>query len=185
MDGSRFDDLTKRLATGASRRRVLRGLGAGVVAAVATAAGLRGARANHGGGHGGGPKPGRCGQVGHPCKWGTHCCTGTCLNGGCACPPATPNFCPATNSCLAACTDPGEVFDPATCGCGCPATTCCVCEGANNSLLFCSGASPTVAECNAACGAIGGLAARFRGAAGQSWVCDPVSPDGCRGVCGF
>ena len=39
MDGQRFDALTRRLATGTSRRGVLRGLTAGAAAAVAAALG--------------------------------------------------------------------------------------------------------------------------------------------------
>jgi hypothetical protein len=53
MDGHRFDDLTRKLATGTSRRKVLKGLGATVAAAVGTALGRAAAVAG----------PGFCQQV--------------------------------------------------------------------------------------------------------------------------
>ena len=40
MDGQRFDDFARGLASGVSRRRVIRGLVAGAVGAVAGALGL-------------------------------------------------------------------------------------------------------------------------------------------------
>lgn len=48
MDPARFDDLTKRLATGISRRRLLRGLGSGLAGAVLAGAGFRPVSANGG-----------------------------------------------------------------------------------------------------------------------------------------
>ena len=60
MDGQRFDQLTRVLASGASRRGILRGLAGGIGALVLTAIGRRlGAAAP--GGQGGGPDP--CSQA--------------------------------------------------------------------------------------------------------------------------
>ncbi len=60
MDDQRIDNLTKVFATGHSRRHVIRGLGAGIAAAVLTVAG-RGPSAAAPGGQGGGPDP--CSQA--------------------------------------------------------------------------------------------------------------------------
>jgi len=62
MDADRFDEFTKRLATaGASRRRLLRGLGGGLLAAL--------------GGAGAGAAP-ACRGAGHPCAGNQQCCDG-------------------------------------------------------------------------------------------------------------
>ena len=133
MDQDQFDHFTKTLATERSRRSVLRSIGATI------AAGLAGlwageVTAHHRDGHGGGPKggrprPGRCGRAGHPCKWGTHCCSGDCLNRVCtACPTDSPNLCPGTEGCHPACPE-GKVFNPETCTCECVEANCCRCEG--------------------------------------------------------
>lgn len=118
MDEERFDRFTKALATGRSRRSVLRGLGAGIAAGLA-GLGASEVSANHGGVHKGGPKPGRCGEAGQPCKFGTHCCSGTCLNGYCACPEGqelVDGACVATDPCAdVTCVDDGNECTTSTC----------------------------------------------------------------------
>ena len=104
MDGQRFDDLTRTLTHGASRRRVVRGLLGGVLGALGATLGLRRAGAQ-----------GACSAYGRVCTY-TGCCTGgaECVcyrNGHCRC------LCPAGSSCPA-----GATFDPATCRCTCTAT---------------------------------------------------------------
>jgi hypothetical protein len=75
MDGNRFDDLTKALAAGASRRGVLRGLAAAAAGAGLTLLGRRGAEA-------------ACRNFSRPCEEGDRCCRGAvCRGGACTCPP--------------------------------------------------------------------------------------------------
>jgi hypothetical protein len=150
VDGKRFDDLTRSLAAGTTRRGFTRTLVAGLAGALGLSA-QRGLAKPKGGG--GGKPQGRCpegftncrgtcvdltdhqnhcGACNLQCSAGEECCGGVCRAAcpgdtlrdnatcGCGCPPATPNLCPATNVCSSACTAP-RVFDPATCTCACPA----------------------------------------------------------------
>ncbi len=68
MDGSRFDELTRTLATPTSRRRTLRLLSGGTLALLAAALGAGDARATH---HG-------CRHVGRPCTRDGECCSSRC-----------------------------------------------------------------------------------------------------------
>jgi hypothetical protein len=150
--------LTKTLATGQSRRRVLGGLGAGLAALVAgrsasakphpknckdfcAAAGLRGAalgRCQHDCAQGGqtglyhdcagdlanlcqtanGPvcrdltsDPSNCGACGAVCSGAQS----ACVAGACACPAATPTYCPASQTCVNTQTDPNHCGGCAAC----------------------------------------------------------------------
>ena len=79
MDGQRFDDLTRTLTHGASRRRVVRGLLGGALGALGATLGLRRAGAQ-----------GACSAYGRVCTY-TGCCTtpgAECVcyqNGHCRC----------------------------------------------------------------------------------------------------
>jgi hypothetical protein len=94
MEGSQFDRVTKQLATQTGRRRMLQGL-AVVVATLGVALGHQPAtakphrhRAQQVHGQGNGPRPGRCGQFGHPCKFTKQCCEAAglvCIDGACGC----------------------------------------------------------------------------------------------------
>lgn len=84
MDQERFDSLTRKLAEGHSRRSLLRGIGAGLLAGL----GWGGVSATPK--EGKGPKPGRCGMAGQPCKWNRQCCEMAglvCYDGACSCLP--------------------------------------------------------------------------------------------------
>lgn len=82
MDGQRFDDLTRALVSGASRRRVLAGLTGGLAAAVGL--GARRVGAQNG-----------CGEVDDACFGDFDCCDGACFipqgrrRGKCVCPADT------------------------------------------------------------------------------------------------
>jgi hypothetical protein len=123
MDGSRFDDLTRSLATGTDRRRFARGLAAGLGAALGLASLRPGAAAPR---EGGGKPQGRCPD-------GYTNCRGNCVIlaadenncGACAV------VCPAGwDCCHGSCTAPdGFLSDPANCGaCGqsCASGQACV-----------------------------------------------------------
>jgi hypothetical protein len=71
MDAHRFDSITRALATGTSRRAVLRRLGTGLTGAVAATLGTKAANAAKGGG--GGKPQGRCLE-------GFTNCRGTCVD---------------------------------------------------------------------------------------------------------
>ena len=118
MDGHRFDDLTRALAAGTSRRRVLKGLLGGAAGAALGSLGLgRGAAAA--------PRP-----VGATCIRADHCASGLCdqRTRRCVCPPGLA-------ACNGACLDPVAFrTDPANCGaCGAG------CPGAANATATCAG----------------------------------------------
>ena len=113
MNDDRFDDLTKALATGASRRGTLKALVAVAAAGLVAVVGRRQVAATQ--------RP-PCQPFGEICRVDVHCCTGTCTDFRCACPPGLPNLCPATQQCLGACPE-GKAFNAATCQCECLAET--------------------------------------------------------------
>ncbi len=93
MDDQRFDAITKALATGTSRRAVIRRLGAafGGALGLGAAGGLAAPK---------GDKPTKCYGGGSQCTNGKQCCSGTCTNRQCT-PEVSPTFCAAgsTRSC--------------------------------------------------------------------------------------
>jgi len=84
MDGQRFDALTRAAVDGASRRGVLKGLGAAFLSGAAGVVGLRGHRA----------AAQTCRPDGSTCINGTDCCSGTC---------GTNRRCGATPPCVTQC----------------------------------------------------------------------------------
>lgn len=101
MDGNNFDRFTRSLAHGTDRRRLLRGVLAGLAGAVGVgAAGAAGA------------KDTKCYGTGSKCSKGTDCCSRTCTNrvcaggtgGSCVCPddgnPCTTELCDAAGQCV-------------------------------------------------------------------------------------
>jgi hypothetical protein len=79
VDGEHFDAVIRHLHVEGTRR--------GVLGALAGLLGLSlgdAAQASQGKG----PRPGRCGQQGQPCKWNKQCCEFAglvCINGSCGC----------------------------------------------------------------------------------------------------
>src|SRR5579884_1287404 len=118
MDPTTFDELTKRLATaGASRRRVLRGLGGGLAGAALAVAGLRPAGAAKG--PGGNAACARfCASVFGADTPAADACTSEAAHGAGPCyrcgPAAAPDGCCSDRDCT----------PPATCGGGGVAGTC-------------------------------------------------------------
>ena len=100
MQGSRFDGLTRELAAGRSRRSVVKGLAAGLVAGAAGLAAERGARADHEQGHG----RDHCAKEGQQAQPHKTCCPGLAPDAGGRCRPVV--GCP--NAVLA-----GPYYDPA------------------------------------------------------------------------
>ena len=139
MDGHRFDDLTRALASGSSRRRVLKGLVGGAAGGALSLVGLRRAGASHG-------RP-----AGATCIRNEHCASGVCdpQTRRCAgCVPFNQRCDPAENAC---CQEQGgpTICSPIAVGCSLGFTFCaqghggacdgdcdCVCEPGN--CLCCS-----------------------------------------------
>jgi hypothetical protein len=71
-DAVSLDDIARDLASGTSRRQVLRVLGAGVAAGLVSLRGPAAALADR-----------RCRRVGERCKQSLDCCVGTCCAGVC------------------------------------------------------------------------------------------------------
>src|SRR5215217_6954195 len=108
MDGDRFDRITRSLASGASRRRVLKGIAGGIAAGFAAVAGRREEAEAQ-------VTQAQCGNVvcaANPgaCADGCVCCVFS--NGNSRCMP--PGNCTGTPTC-----GPGEIFDPVA---GCVST---------------------------------------------------------------
>lgn len=107
MDGSRFDDLARGLAVGASRRRVLKALAGSALAGLAGLAGAGRASA-------------ACAGFGRRCTT-TPCCAElglTCSRGVCGCPAgATP--CNRTGAGMACVSCPDPYMRPTGPGCSC------------------------------------------------------------------
>ncbi len=99
MDGSRFDALTRTLATGTSRRKVLQGLLGGAGAGALSLIGLRRADASHG-------RP-----LGATCIRNEHCASGYCdpQTRRCTCSAGT--ACGASTRCVDGTYTPGGTCD--------------------------------------------------------------------------
>ncbi len=136
MDDRRFDALTRSLATGLSRRNVLKSLFGGAVLGGAAATGLDRVAAQ------------TCPEGEFPCGTGIccntaqeKCCDGVCISAALCC-PSLPD-CDACEACV------GGVCQPITCD---PCETCvggeCVstCEG-EEICCTATGAAPYCAEC--------------------------------------
>jgi hypothetical protein len=136
MDGMRFDRWTQRIAGDASRRGVLRGIGA---AAVALAIGARGAEAV------------TCIKNGKECdpKKRGQCCSGNCRKKarGHTCKPAPGAF---------GCTVNGDFCEATTDVVRCPGDPNGLCVVLDNGKPFCSlGTICTACETGADCDATG------------------------------
>jgi hypothetical protein len=139
MDGHRFDDLTKRLAVGTSRRRVIKGLAGSVAGGLAVLAGRHGADARR-------RTQASCGNTvcaGDPgiCNDGCVCCE--YANGNSRCMP--PNRCTGEvvcpgglEFCDGSCTTLGTMENCSSCG-----DTCGVNEVCGENGCECSGAGLT------------------------------------------
>src|SRR6202035_2110212 len=84
MDPTKFDDLTKALATSTSRRQALKTIAATTIGGILGLAGIGTAFA-------------KCKDTGHICSKNEHCCSGYCCNGTCSdCPCGQVKLCNGT-----------------------------------------------------------------------------------------
>jgi len=106
MDEQRFDELTRTLASGTSRRRVVMGLAGGALGGlVALFGGRPAARADD--------DDDDCKRFGKPCRKHSQCCSGVCLSEGGTCGCATSADCDDfSNACASFSCDPefGQCF---------------------------------------------------------------------------
>lgn len=161
MDGHRFDEISRVLAS-LSRRRMLRGLAGGVLAALPAGLGIEQAAA-------------RCGRVGEGCRKRRDCCRGeVCRRRRCTCEaeedacggkccadcfldsdPAKEFCCPAAKVCPTAefgeiCCYPDEA---------CRGDVCC-CDGCQGTVVCRGTCCPAYACCGDGCCAEGKVCAR-------------------------
>jgi hypothetical protein len=80
MDSTKFDDLTKVLATSTSRRQALKTIAATTLGGILGLSGLGSALAAQ-----------KCRGLGSRCTHGEQCCSNYCANNVCACPPGLTN----------------------------------------------------------------------------------------------
>ena len=120
MDHQRFDDLSRLLASGVSRRRILK------AATMATVAGLFGLGGRPGAGAGE-----NCRSLGATCGTDRQCCSTFCDTGQrpgrCACPPGTTpcgGHAGSPITCVPVCQD-GQVLHPYVCQCCTPTESGC------------------------------------------------------------
>ena len=150
MEPSRFDDLTKALATSTSRRQALKTIAAATVGSILGLGRLSTAF--------GAPK---CHRNGLGCDTNSQCCSGYCQNGEkCTCPPApactTPpnNTCPCPSGqtcCSGTCTDLSS--DNNNCGsCGNKCDACSTCQSGTCVSSCASGQVCLNGSCCAICG---------------------------------
>lgn len=134
MDNRKFDDLTRSLATGKSRRTVIKGLFGGVVGGIAIA---------------GRPAYGALAQLGcgsdEQCAENEICCNGVCAAIECCIDDADPNArCPEGTTCFEG------VCDPIILGCGndseCAADEIC-CNGVCAAIQCCIDEADPNARC--------------------------------------
>ena len=208
MDGQKFDDITRALATGTSRRRVLKGLLAGAVGVV----GLRRAAKVSAG-------PAGTRVLGESCRETADCtanqnlecqkvaetgafrcecatgfisCQGQCVSincpgGGqldtttctCVCPTGT-ELC--NNSCVQSCTSP-FVLNTSSCACECPSSTPELCNGACYAACapgFTRNATTCACECPSGTELCGGQCVTVcpTGFVRNSTTCQCVCPTG-------
>jgi hypothetical protein len=140
MDPQRFDDLTRTVAGGVSRRRLL----AGAAAALGGALNRR-------------PAAAACAAYGRPCAADGSCCNGsTCQGGVCRCPARAAVCNTASGPACVAC-PPGQILG-AGCRCLCkttgqpPVGGVCPCP---NGQTACGGACVDTASDAAHCGGCG------------------------------
>lgn len=148
MNDSRFDELTKALASSTSRRQALKALAATTAGAILSLSGLDTAFARH------------CRTFGAQCSSNAECCSGYCpqTTYQCGCPPGT-QLC--NGSCVSTSCPAGQTFSPSACMC-CPNSqlctngTCCATGTAclNNTCCpttqVCVNPSTGIATCCAA-----------------------------------
>jgi hypothetical protein len=118
MDQNRFDDLTRALARGTSRRQALKLLGGGLAGSLLAFLGVGEAAADD------------CKRNGKACKKNKQCCSGNCANGFCAplCPPCDACSTCSGGTCVSSCGS-GETCDPTGICVPVPNLVICTCEG--------------------------------------------------------
>ncbi len=138
MDGQRFDEMTRALATGTSRRRVLKGLTGGVLGTLAGALGVSRVGAGHG-------RPN-----GATCIRNEHCASGYCdpQTRRCACPEGTTA---CGDACVGTTCPAGAVLDPTSCTCVCTATGQAPCGTGTAATCACEVAYGEACDQNTDC----------------------------------
>ena len=133
MDGQRFDDLTKELATSSPRRHFLRSLALGVVGLGFSARGGQALAA---------PPDPKCKPLFHKCALNVECCSRFCDKNGKQCVCA-PDEIACNNQCVATCHD---VKDPCKVSFCDPLTGKCVVGNAPNGTVCEDGDLCTVGD---------------------------------------
>src|SRR5689334_13264881 len=157
MEPSRFDELTKALATSTSRREALKTI------AATTLGGLLGL-----GGIGTAFGASTCHRNGLGCDTNSQCCSGYCANGEkCTCPPA-----PACNS-----------ICPCPSGQSCVNGTCCPTSQVCNGVCCATGQTCVNGTCCATANVCGSTCLAAPCAASQCLKCDAATGT-CVSTCG-
>jgi hypothetical protein len=146
MESSKFDELTKALATPTSRRQAFKTIAATMLGSMLGLAGIGTALAA--------PK---CHRNGLGCDTNSNCCSNYCANGKCTCPP-TPACndtcsCPTGQSCQngTCCQSSGSHCSQNSDCCGgfCNSQGTCGCLPSGTALSVCS--DFTASECCSRC----------------------------------
>lgn len=182
MDGHKFDEMTRALANGTSRRAVLRRLGAGLAGLGLAALGRGAVRADS--------LMATCAEfcLQVPAGPARGACfseaaqgTGPCYQCGPAATSSLFAFCPVTGACTSTSCPWPEVYNPATCACECGYGSM-LCEATGACLaIVCGGDrrvySPTTCRCECKPGYV-------ENACGACVIpCDPAGPPCPVGEC--
>jgi hypothetical protein len=141
MDQDRFDNLTRALARGTSRRQALKLLGGSLAGGLLSFLGVGDAAADD------------CKRNGKACKKNKQCCSGNCADGFCAplCPPCDACSTCSGGTCVSRCGPGQDCLGNGTCATPCTTNVdcpgCTACAPDVSGVNYCANNTPDIVIC--------------------------------------